>query len=324
MKSLIVFLLSFLIVNLAIAQNATFLSPVTAPSPNPVLIGGTSTGSVTLRVMATVEDIIPMGIATGNSGYVISSASIVSGPSISSFDQFDLSDPTSVYAYNNSPLTPGDYVFTYTVTPTGTVPDPIGTLVAFQFGGAAVQASSNLVLPVKLVSFDVKKEADLVTLTWSTTEEINSDYFEIQRSSNAKDWLTLGTVKSRNSGVQENDYSYTVSQLRNGRHYFRLKMVDLDGTAAMSQIRNLSLQSMREDFFSFGPNPAFDYVTINAKDLAEINSVSIMDKSGRSVFSSASITDGKIGVQNLTDGLYVLQVSLKNGESATRKIMISR
>jgi len=325
MKSILVFLIALLTVCKVQAQGEpAFVTPIAAPTPNPVAIGGSATGLVTLRVFSTYEGSSSMAMSTGDPNYVISSASIISGPSISSFDAFDLSDPTTAIAYMNGALAPGDYVFSYTVKPSGTVPDPVGNLVAFQFGGAAAQTSSILVLPVKLISFTAKREEGLARLKWSTTEEVNSDYFEIQQSGNSKDWFSAGTLKSRNNGLQNNDYDYTVSQVRNGRNYFRLKMVDFDGSYAFSPIRSLSFESIKDDLLTFGPNPASDYLRIDMDKKVEINTIKIIDKAGRSVYSSGTSVERTINLNHLENGLYILQVISKNGAVTSKNLLVIR
>src|SRR5690606_4565145 len=47
-------------------------------------------------------------------------------------------------------------------------------------------------LPVTLVSFDVKKEGAAAHLTWKTSSEVNSSYFDIEQSRNAREWRTIG------------------------------------------------------------------------------------------------------------------------------------
>lgn len=52
-------------------------------------------------------------------------------------------------------------------------------------------------LPVTLARFDAVKEGSTALLSWSTTEETNSDRFEVERSINGKVWQKIATVKAQ-------------------------------------------------------------------------------------------------------------------------------
>nr|MBZ1363183.1 Ig family protein [Dyadobacter fermentans]MBZ1363278.1 Ig family protein [Dyadobacter fermentans] len=69
-------------------------------------------------------------------------------------------------------------------------------------------------------------------LTWSTTEEVNSDRFEIERSLNGKGWSTIGKVRSNGESSVLRNYTYTDDSPEKGENLYRLRMVDLDGTYA--------------------------------------------------------------------------------------------
>jgi hypothetical protein len=67
---------------------------------------------------------------------------------------------------------------------------------------------SSTLLPVELMSFDVKRVQQNAHLTWQTASERNSDHFDIERSTNGKQFVKIGEVKAFGSTNQVQNYSY--------------------------------------------------------------------------------------------------------------------
>jgi hypothetical protein len=88
--------------------------------------------------------------------------------------------------------------------------------------------------PVALVSFEAVRKESAGWLTWSTTEEVNSDRFEIRRSSDAKHWNLIGELPSATQSNVLKKYGFTENAPLSGPSYYRLRMVDraLDGKDA--------------------------------------------------------------------------------------------
>ncbi len=74
---------------------------------------------------------------------------------------------------------------------------------------------------------------------------------------------------------------------------------------------------------SIYPNPAKHEVNVVLKNKAEA-SYTIIDASGRIVAKGTVSADGKINVEKITNGNYVLNIQLKNGENLSEKLMIRK
>jgi hypothetical protein len=105
---------------------------------------------------------------------------------------------------------------------------------------------------VKLASFSAEKKKSAVDLRWITTEESNMNRYEVQRSSNGRDFSTIQTVPCRNSFLQTS-YSATDNQPKNGANFYRLKMLEKDGTFTYSKI--ISIRSDNGNLITVYPNP---------------------------------------------------------------------
>lgn len=85
-------------------------------------------------------------------------------------------------------------------------------------------------LPVTLLNFEAKNKENCIELKWSTATEENNDYFIIQKSDDAEDFITITTIKgSGNSNIIKN-YSYTDLNILNKITYYKLLQIDYDGS----------------------------------------------------------------------------------------------
>jgi hypothetical protein len=94
-----------------------------------------------------------------------------------------------------------------------------------------IGSSANLILPVELSSFMAIPSGRNANLVWRTASESNTSYFEIERSYGSTiSWEKVGTVKAAGTSTKAKDYSFTDNKLNTGKYFYRLKVVDLDGT----------------------------------------------------------------------------------------------
>ncbi len=94
-----------------------------------------------------------------------------------------------------------------------------------------------IVLPVTLVEFTARKDRDNRNLvSWKTANEQNSSHFAVERSSDGRSFTEIGRVSSTNRGAEVNLYSFSDVQPLFGANYYRLKMVDRDGSFRYSNI----------------------------------------------------------------------------------------
>jgi len=180
-------------------------------------------------------------------------------------------------------------------------------------------------LPVTLTRFTAYKSEQTAVLNWVTTAETNSDRFDIQHSTDGKEWNIIGSVPSVRESTMMVTYSFTdVNPSRGGENLYRLKMVDQDETFAYSRINSLTFDDDVQT--SVYPNPAISTVkmTVDGKsDLSNVKNVKIFDLNGRVVLTPLLLTD-EIDVQKLNGGLYLMQITRNNGIVSTLKITVKK
>lgn len=112
-------------------------------------------------------------------------------------------------------------------------------------------------LPVNLLSFGGGQVENTNVVAWQTSEEINSDYFEVQRGSDGTSFETIERVKSAGNTQTSQTYQYTDREPLQGYNYYRLKQTDFDGKSAYSKI--IAVYYEQDGFYAFVQNPAKNY-----------------------------------------------------------------
>ncbi|MEH0157248.1 hypothetical protein V6R21_24255 [Limibacter armeniacum] len=85
------------------------------------------------------------------------------------------------------------------------------------------------ILPVEMIFFSAKRQSSDVMLTWATASEVNNDYFEIQRSTDGKNFEIIGSVNGNGDSQARIDYEFIDTNAPKGTVYYRLKQVDYNG-----------------------------------------------------------------------------------------------
>ena len=119
-----------------------------------------------------------------------------------------------------------------------------GAQLAALFGGGGGDGhdialfTGGVPLPLTLLAFEALPRDGFVLLQWSTADERGTDYFTVERTRDAADYLDLGrTPAAGDAGPGEViDYALRDDSPLAGTSYYRLRMVDLDGTATLSHL----------------------------------------------------------------------------------------
>lgn len=127
--------------------------------------------------------------------------------------------------------------------------------------------SSEGVLPVDLVNFDVSNNGkNKVSLNWETATEINNDYFQIERSYNARDFESIGKIEGVGNSSNNETYSFIDEKPELNRSiYYRLKQVDFDGAFEYSLIKKIIIEQSDINIEKVYPNPVFRSETVKVK-----------------------------------------------------------
>jgi hypothetical protein len=103
----------------------------------------------------------------------------------------------------------------------------------FSWGGTA--SLDCTVLPVEFIYFGGACSDGLNVLNWITATETDNDHFVVQRSHDGLEFYDIGTVEGIGNSVQNTAYSFADPLFSNCLNYYRLRQIDLNGTATTSR-----------------------------------------------------------------------------------------
>jgi hypothetical protein len=177
-------------------------------------------------------------------------------------------------------------------------------------GVAEVQTGNNP-LPVTLIHFTAKTENHVVRLNWNTTEEMNSSYFLIERSSDAQIFETVGKIDAFQIGSHTYEFIDTHIPLQ-PLTYYRLRMVDLDGSFAYSRkiVVENALVADNAKLIAY-PNPLIASNVLYIKSLNTCKAT-LFDLTGKSIQTiSLEAGENRVSLPHLSSGIYFLTTDLR-------------
>lgn len=186
--------------------------------------------------------------------------------------------------------------------------------------GQIYVAKYQIVTPVKIIQFSVTSLKEMVACKWTTSSEINFAQFQVERSSNGRDFITLGSVAAKADGIYSFNDLLKDDLVSNTTLYYRLKLVDKDGSFTYSEIKIVNLEIDNNDIVVY-PTPAKDILNIRSLNGKHLQ---LFDLTGRKLIHKAFNTHStlKLDIQHLNKGVYILQMIHSDGKVKTRKFIV--
>ena len=180
---------------------------------------------------------------------------------------------------------------------------------------------SDIPVPVELVYFKASLRDKTMQLSWQTASEINNQGFEVEQSSNAKAWKTIGFVAGNGTTLETQNYSFLDKQPIVGLNYYRLKQMDFDSVYEYSDIVAVNYESsvMKNEFLTY-PNPVSQTLTYQIADTEVLQSVQLLDVYGNPI-KTASQLNGQLSLEGVSAGMYVLVVETNTGKYSTEVVV---
>ncbi len=170
-------------------------------------------------------------------------------------------------------------------------------------------------LPVIMTPLKAVYSNAVSHLQWSSLQEQNSSYFEVQRSNDGINYNHLANVMAKGSSDTEVKYGYNDIKAEAGVNYYRLKLVDKDGHYQYSNIAAVTATIKGINITGVYPAPFTNKVNITVSSDASGNAtVSLFDNTGKLLVQQQHIITK--GVNNLAvedlgklaNGIYVMKI----------------
>jgi hypothetical protein len=178
------------------------------------------------------------------------------------------------------------------------------------------------VLPVELLRFKGTPQYKTSFLTWETAVEQNTAHFDIESSSDGKTFSKIGSQKAKGQG---STYNFTDEGPLSITTYYRLKMVENDGSFSYSNI--ISVAFGKDLTVKAFPNPVQNELTIDVVSESKQLEIEVIDVLGRTVYQKKGIyTEGSklltINTLDWLSGIYFLKVS--DGKKVVQEKIMKR
>lgn len=214
-----------------------------------------------------------------------------------------LIDSSKIYLFNNqNPYTPhwtlgtvaaGLYSATYAVN-------------EFSGGGGGGGNGGSVPFPITLTNFSGYNENAVNRLQWTTEAELNADKFVVERSIENQTFEVIGEVSATGNSTSTRNYAFNDRTFASNTNYYRLKMLDKDGTFSYSKTIEIATNKLNVMIY---PNPAQNEVFISGSFPANAK-VSISNMLGQEVLKANLDTNSQtaVSLQNISKGIYMLNI----------------
>jgi hypothetical protein len=163
-------------------------------------------------------------------------------------------------------------------------------------------------LPVELSVFQASLMDGNVLLEWQTHSEVNNDFFEIEKSTDGYFFQKIGQVEGEGMSSGLKRYEFIDLPVR-GQNYYRLRQVDLDGTAEYSAIVQVYFHEQKLPEVSFRHDENILVVSLDSPLTGGSANIRLFDGLGRLILISP-LDEGQtfIPVFSMGTQLYFFQI----------------
>ncbi len=284
---------------------------------NPPVLGGKDGedcfSGCTLDSRSVIIDAVPL-----NANLYYNGVLVVSGQLITNFDPslFQI-EFTAVTVGSSSKTTE----FYYSFVDAAGKKDPVTAIYSLNWLS---------ILPVKGLELTTIKTGNNAVLNWKTISEMNSDYFEIERSTDGRNYIKVGgNVRAAGNSNAEKQYQATddVSNVQSPLVYYRIKLTDKNGKRAYSNVTTVKLPE-NGAVIKVVPNPFISELTITVSvEKSSSFGIRMMDMSGRTISNNAQKITREVPTVTLRNlnalirGMYLVEITdLESGKKRVFKL----
>ena len=174
-------------------------------------------------------------------------------------------------------------------------------------------------LPVSFISFNAQKVSNSTQLTWKVGEEDNVKGYEIERSTDGREFTSVGFVAASGKST----YTFNDAQSTQGTVFYRIRNVDNDGKFKYSNILSLKNGASSLVLRAF-PLPALSKLTVQHEAAFNNGKINIASSDGsvvKRIIPTPGSLETTVNLVGLKSGIYILHFDSGNGKTQTMKFM---
>lgn len=190
--------------------------------------------------------------------------------------------------------------------------------------------SGTIILPVEMLNLNGQCVDNSIIIDWSTATELNNNYFIVERSKDASEFIEIGTLEGYGNSNEIKKYKFIDKAPLEGVAYYRLQQVDYNGDVDFSKIVSVENDCQDKEFIEYVIfNSSTDEIIIGFSQIMdEPFSFLMYDVSGKLVMTErlnpTSQSEVSIYVgEKIASSIYVVNLRNKLFTSNT-KLFIDR
>ena len=171
-------------------------------------------------------------------------------------------------------------------------------------------------LPVSLTEFKGSKTSLGNLLSWATQSETDNQYFELERSGDGLNFISIKSVSGAGTSTTKRSYSYLDTNPLAGVNYYRLKQVDGNGAFSYSkEIIAINNQLEAEELKAY-PNPGTGLVTVQLPSESADAEINVYNQAGKLIESYTNVLGNNhtVDISKQPTGIYYIQI-VEKGKS---------
>lgn len=168
--------------------------------------------------------------------------------------------------------------------------------------------NSGTPFPVELLAFTATWNENFYQISWTTSSEINNDYFTLERSEDMETWNVVTTVDGAGNSNQIQNYQVKDYEILEKPIYYRLKQTDLDGQISYSAViavdHDQNVNNLQATVLDC------DKVLVSGA-LSDYISIEVYSITGKLLYSEKATADNgiyPIDISGLAQGMYILRI----------------
>lgn len=171
-------------------------------------------------------------------------------------------------------------------------------------------------LPIKLTAFTGRLQTESsVRLDFTSVIELNSFQYVIERSADGKTFTSVGNIKASGNSAQEIKYDYIDQLPGAGGYFYRLKLVDIDGSAEYSKVVYVNSKKGAGIITKVFPNPFTSEIQLIGATSADLNTpgnIKVFSITGQQI-KFRIVGANAISIdQSAPTGMYIIKVKDQN------------
>ncbi len=171
------------------------------------------------------------------------------------------------------------------------------------------------------------KGEEHVELYWTHNEGFKIETYILQKSTNGIDFKLFSELQSKGGHTEKMYQGYDLSPAL-GDNFYRVMMVDLDGSFTYSEIKLIHFTDL-VDFVLF-PNPANDFVKINLEEVVGSENVTIQVFNNLGIQMKVFELDKiysryyQLDIRSLKEGHYIIWLNVPGRRPTARQLVVGK